>query len=199
MLEEMSARTAIVYLARHGETDWNAARRWQGHRDVPLNANGHAQAERLAERVRGLGVAGIASSDLSRARATAEIVARALGLTLGHIDTDLRERAFGCFEGLTREECTARYPDAWASYATDPRRFPPGGEDHDALIARMRRGVLRAAADLPSPVLAIGHGGAIRALIGALRGARTGPVANGAGYRLAIEGEQFVAIEPFDS
>ena len=197
MLPGMAARTAIVYLARHGETDWNAARRWQGHRDVPLNRNGHAQAAQLAERVRELGLCAIASSDLARARVTAEIVARALGLKLDRIDADLRERAFGCFEGLTREECSARYPDAWASYAADPNLIPPGGEPHDALVARMRRGVLRAAADLPSPVLAIGHGGAIRALVGAVRGMRSGPVANGAGYRFAIEDDRFVAVEPF--
>src|SRR5919198_186378 len=65
--------TQTLFLARHGETEWNAAGRWQGHTDVAINENGRAQARALAERMRREGVAAIASSDLARARITAEI------------------------------------------------------------------------------------------------------------------------------
>ncbi|MBV9947858.1 MAG: histidine phosphatase family protein, partial [Myxococcales bacterium] len=64
----MGARAArLLYLVRHGETDWNAALRWQGHTDVPLNANGRAQARLLAAWAREVGLAGIVASDLCRA------------------------------------------------------------------------------------------------------------------------------------
>ena len=81
-----------LLLARHGETDWNVAGRWQGHTDVPLNATGRAQALALAERLRNEGIAAVATSDLSRARHTAEIVAGALGVPVALVDPALREQ-----------------------------------------------------------------------------------------------------------
>src|SRR5580698_2711061 len=99
----------LVFLARHGETDWNVAGRWQGHTDVPLNANGRAQALSVAEALRGAGLSGVVSSDLSRARETAKIVGESLGVEVAYLDADLRERTFGVFEGLTRDECEQRH------------------------------------------------------------------------------------------
>src|SRR5437868_4346988 len=91
----------VVYLARHGETDWNRAGRWQGWTDVPLNPTGEAQALALAEKLRDRTIARIVSSHLARARRTAEIVAGALSVTDIATDADLKERGFGLFEGLT--------------------------------------------------------------------------------------------------
>jgi probable phosphoglycerate mutase len=182
-----------VYLARHGETDWNVAGRWQGHADVPLNATGRAQALALAERLRGEGIAAVATSDLSRALKTAEIVAGALGLEVSLVDPDLREQRFGCFEGLTPRECEGRYPTDWARYASDPRTGPPGGETRAALLERVLRAVHGAAGRLAPPPLIVTHGGAMRTLLAAIP-AGPGRPASGAPERIQNGGVVRVSL-----
>lgn len=184
-------RLRHVFLARHGQTDWNAAGRWQGHTDVPLNETGRAQARALAELLRGEGIAAIASSDLARARGTAEIVARALGLQVDLVDPDLRERRFGIFEGLTLPECEQRHPEEWARYAADPGLGPPGGESRSALLERLRRAVHGVANRLAPPPLVVTHGGAMRALVAGLAvasssGRPLGHIPNAGVLRLGI-------------
>src|SRR3954462_1932952 len=92
-----------LLLVRHGETDWNAEGRLQGHTDRPLNEYGRRQAKELAARLAREHVDAIYASDLSRARETAEIVGERLGLTVV-IDPDLREKNWGNWEGLTGDE-----------------------------------------------------------------------------------------------
>jgi broad specificity phosphatase PhoE len=92
-----------LLLVRHGETDWNAEGRLQGHTDRPLNAYGREQAKALAAQLAGEDVAAIYASDLARARETAEIVGERLGLPVV-VDPDLREKNWGTWEGLTSEE-----------------------------------------------------------------------------------------------
>jgi|tagenome__1003787_1003787.scaffolds.fasta_scaffold20906646_2 broad specificity phosphatase PhoE len=187
-----------VYLARHGETAWNREGRWQGHTDVVLNEAGQEQARRLAERLRGAGVVEVRASDLARAWQSAEIVAAALGVAAVIRDPDLRERGFGCFEGLTREECEARFPDEWTRYRGDVRLGPPGGEPQQAVVARMRAGVLRAAQAVPpgGASLIVSHGGAMRALIASISGQAPPPLENGATFRLEVEGDAFATVAP---
>jgi 2,3-bisphosphoglycerate-dependent phosphoglycerate mutase len=155
--------TRIAYLARHGETDWNRERRWQGQTDVALNAAGRAQAEALAAKVAHSAIARVHTSDLVRARETAEIVARCLGLGPVAIDPDLRERNFGVFEGLTFAECAEKLPEMWARYVADRTR-PDGSESDQALAERMIRGVNRAVLG-DGIALVITHGGAMRAYL----------------------------------
>src|SRR6185369_10870266 len=132
----------FFYLARHGETSWNLAGRWQGQTDVGLNDRGREQAEALAGRLRGHGIARVRASDLLRARETAEIVARTLGLGGGvSIDPALRERGYGVFEGLTRDQCAAQHPEAWACYMADRTFAPPGAERQQDLVLRMRAAI----------------------------------------------------------
>jgi broad specificity phosphatase PhoE len=130
----------LLYVARHGETDWNAQMRWQGHTDVPLNDTGRAQARALAQSLRSLPssgpLAGVVASDLSRAHETASIVAAELGLAVAYVDPGLRERAFGVFEGLTREECETLHAEAWGAWL-ESKRPPRGGEAHEVLTARV--------------------------------------------------------------
>lgn len=164
-----------VLLVRHGETDWNAAGRWQGHTDVPLNSAGRGQAVALAARLRAEGVRAIATSDLCRARGTAEIVGEALGLEVALVDANLRERAYGKWEGLTRRECEARFPEEWARHVSDPRSPPPGGETADALLARVVPAIHGAAERLASPAVLVTHGGVMRAFLAAALGAAPGP------------------------
>src|SRR5579884_1391455 len=92
-----------LLLVRHGETDWNAEGRLQGHTDRPLSDFGRRQAKELAERLSGERVDAIYASDLARARETAEIVGERLGLPVV-IDPDLREKNWGSWEGLTGDE-----------------------------------------------------------------------------------------------
>ncbi len=99
-----------IMLARHGETDWNHEHRWQGHADPPLNATGRAQANALATELARKRPQRIYSSDLLRARETAEVVAVALGLTVV-LDERLREVDVGEWSGLTMAEVERLYPE----------------------------------------------------------------------------------------
>jgi broad specificity phosphatase PhoE len=185
----------LVLVARHGQTDWNLRGRWQGHTDVPLNDTGRDQARALGESLRGTPIAHVVASDLSRALETARIVAAAIDAPVRAPDPDLRERGFGVFEGLTREECAAQHPEAWARWSADLRAVPPGAEDQTHLAIRVTRGVLRAAArpdgehvgHAAGTVLVVSHGGAIRALIAGIGGGPVPPVPNAAVYRLAFD------------
>ncbi len=199
--------SATLFLVRHGETDWNAAGRWQGQTDVPLNPRGREQAREVAGRLRAAGLAAVASSDLLRARSTAEIVAAELGLTVNHLDAALRERRFGCFEGLTREEVAARFPEAWARYVADPGPAPPGGESREELLGRLLPAIASAAARLPGPLLVVLHGGAMRALLAGQVGDMPRPssaswplhgIQNGHVFRVTLSGGQVTAAVRID-
>ena len=98
-----------LLLIRHGQTDWNAAGRWQGHADIPLNETGQAQAQALAQRLTNWQIDTLYSSDLQRAAATAHIIGQHLGLS-PILNPQWRERDLGEFEGLTSEEIQARFP-----------------------------------------------------------------------------------------
>ena len=106
-----------LILLRHGETEWNRERRMQGHRDIPLNAAGVAQAALAAPTVAALQPEVIVSSDLQRALATAQAVADRAGLPV-QVDPRLRETSLGLWEGLTRAEVMEGWPGAWEEWRT---------------------------------------------------------------------------------
>jgi len=187
----------VVYVARHGETDWNVAGRWQGHTDVPLNETGRKQARALAGRLRGRGVVGVVTSDLVRAEETGSIVAFALGVPLAYMDPRLRERTFGVFEGLTRVECETLHPDAWRGWIEE-RRAPEGGETQETLATRMLAAIARVAGDVATDegaALVITHGGSVRALLAAATGTMPPLVGNGALWRLVWDARIVEATE----
>jgi glucosyl-3-phosphoglycerate phosphatase len=154
----MAAREVI--LLRHGITDWNGAGRFQGHADVPLNADGRAQASRAAEAMASLGIGRIISSDLSRAAATSEIVADRLGLEVS-FDAQLREINVGSWSGLTMDEVGKANPDFWPSIAQgrDFRRSPIGETGTEA-GNRVAAAIIEQAAAAPDDeaLLVVGHG-----------------------------------------
>jgi len=191
----VSART--IFLARHGETEWNRVGRWQGRTDIPLSDVGRAQAQALRERLSGRGIVRVYASDLGRARETADIVATALGLTPVTLDERLRERGFGCFEGLTRAECQLHHPEAWARYLADRRSTPPNAEPQPQVVARMMAALTEIAAATPDDgaVLAVSHGGAIRSFVHAVTGLTPPPLDNGALFRAHFHGNRFVAAD----
>jgi len=185
-----------IFLARHGETEWNRVGRWQGKTDIPLSEVGRAQARTLAERVRDRGVTEILTSDLSRARETAEIVATVLGVTRLSVDPRLRERGFGCFEGLTREECEERHPDAWTRYLADRRSTPTDAEPPEQVVARMVAALTAVAqsTDRAGHVLVVSHGAAIRSFLHTVTGTEPAPLANVALFRVDYGGGAFTSI-----
>jgi probable phosphoglycerate mutase len=98
----------ILYLIRHGETDWNQLRRFQGHSDIHLNETGVRQAEKMAARFADEPIHAVYASDLSRARETARRIAERAGLSVATLPT-LRERCYGEWEGLTYDEIHERF------------------------------------------------------------------------------------------
>jgi probable phosphoglycerate mutase len=155
--------TTILLLARHGESDWNRERRWQGHADRPLTERGREQARALAERLAEIRLDAVYSSDLLRARATAEAVAGPRGLEV-RVVPDLREVDVGSWSGLTRDEARERFPDAYARWLDGG----PGwrdGESYEAMSERILGAVGRIVGEHPDGrVLVVSHGGPIRAV-----------------------------------
>lgn len=131
------SRPTRLCVVRHGETEWNAGKRIQGTIDIPLSALGHAQARATGNALMSEGFAALYSSDLLRARQTAEATAHRARLPL-QLLPGLRERHYGVFQGLTYEEAAARYPEEYARHhARDPRFAPAGGESLLDLAARI--------------------------------------------------------------
>jgi len=187
-------------LARHGETAWNRAGRWQGKTDIPLSDVGRAQARALGASLAGRGIVEVHASNLQRAAETAEIVAGLLGIAAFGRDVRLRERGFGCFEGFTREECAERHSEAWARYLADRRSTPPGGEPQGEVAARVVAALTDLARAPRAPgeaALVISHGGTIRTFIHEVTGAAPPPLDNGAVFVARWEGDRFVSVTPF--
>lgn len=182
-----------LYIARHGETEWNALRRLQGAADIPLHEDGRAQARALGGTLGLARIATVTTSDLSRARETGEIAAALLGLSVPTIDPELRERSFGVFEGLNREELEARFPDEWRAWQTSAAT-PPGGEPTEVVIARMKRALERILAQ-DGPTLVISHGAAMRLVLTELGGQPVPPVGNGEIYRVDAEADGRIFVE----
>ncbi|MBO8126213.1 MAG: histidine phosphatase family protein [Firmicutes bacterium] len=163
----------LVYLVRHGETDWNRGARIQGQQDIPLNELGRRQAEAVAGYLKALrfGYDCIYCSDLARARETAEIIAAQWGVEVVP-RRDLRERNFGKLEGTTFQEARETYADLFRAYAEDPinTRFPDGESTWD--LAARAKGFLEylRAEHSNEAVMVVTHGGFIRTLLALVLG-----------------------------
>lgn len=159
-----------LILIRHGETDWNNEGRWQGQVDVPLNATGRRQAQQMARSLEAAGITAIYSSDLQRARQTAQALADSIGLPL-RLDSRLREIHQGEWQGLLFSEIQARYTQAYQDRQRDPLNFsPPGGEAvaqvRDRAVAVLRE-IVRQHPD--ATIAIVLHGFVMAVLIAHLR------------------------------
>jgi 2,3-bisphosphoglycerate-dependent phosphoglycerate mutase len=157
----MQEPTRLVLL-RHGQTAWNAEQRIQGQLDVPLNALGEWQAQRLADNLAHEDIDAMYSSDLSRAQQTAAPLAQRCGLAVG-LDAGLRERGFGSFEGQTYQEIETRWPEHVQRWRQrDVHYQPGGGEDLLGFNERCITTVLKlAAAHAGQCIVIVSHGGVL--------------------------------------
>ena len=148
---------------RHGESTWNAERKWQGWADPPLSPLGIEQAREAAARLDGIGFVAVFSSDLARARQTAELLADGREVV---VEPLLRERDVGDWSGWRSDEIEARWPGQIEAWQTGRIPSPPGGEDNGEFTARVVAGVERVAARVGDrgPALVVVHGGVVRAL-----------------------------------
>lgn len=148
------------YLTRHGETQWNVEQRIQGSTDTALTALGTRQAELLAKRLEGMKIDVIYSSDLVRASRTAEIIAGKVNAPI-ELDASLRERNWGCIEGLTWKEIVIKHPEAASLIQAGSMDFAPEGGESRYVVARRVTGWLNrlTEANEGKSVLTVTHGG----------------------------------------
>ena len=149
-----------IYLARHGETQWNVEQRIQGSADIPLDTRGEEQAAALAQRLASVDFDMIYTSDLIRAMRTTEIIKAALPPVRVVPDARLRERNWGNMEGLTWEDIINECPDDLRQIKSGNIDYAPqGGESRLQVINRVLDWLQEISTTENSTVLVIAHGG----------------------------------------
>jgi probable phosphoglycerate mutase len=168
---DLARRPRRLVLLRHGQTAWNAERRGQGHADVELDDTGHGQARTVAPYVAAMRPVLLWSSDLARARQTAEYAAKETDLEL-RLDGRLREYDLGERTGLTMAEYAAAHPDEYREFRAGRYDVVPGGETTPQVVARVTACIREAVAALePGECgVLVGHGGALKVSVLALLG-----------------------------
>ncbi|MGV8880749.1 MAG: histidine phosphatase family protein [Rhodoglobus sp.] len=150
----------LLYLVRHGETDWNRARRIQGSTDIPLNDTGREQARAAGNLLASREWDAIYASPLSRAFETASIIAREVGAEPPVAIGSLVERHYGEAEGLEDSELNRRFPGDTPV---------PGREPRTAVVARVLPALIELAEQHPEQsIIVVSHGGVIRSVLGAV-------------------------------
>ncbi|WP_165064726.1 histidine phosphatase family protein [Marisediminicola senii] len=149
-----------LYLVRHGETDWNVARRIQGITDIPLNETGRAQARRTGALLATREWDAVIASPLSRAYETARIIGERIGFPTPTVDSALVERFYGQAEGMDHRTLDAQYP---------PGVPVPGRETRAQVERRVLPALLGLGRERPGEnVVVVTHGGVIRTVINAV-------------------------------
>jgi len=159
-----------IILLRHGETEWNAIRKYQGQTDISLNDRGRAQVQRAARYIlENEQIEAIYCSDLSRTRQTAEIAAECLEMEIGGSDCRLREVSFGIWEGLTYNEVQEKYRSEFVQWYKDVWNYKvPGGENFTEVAERSCQAIREISREHSGTVLVVTHGGVVNALIGTI-------------------------------
>lgn len=198
-----------LILIRHGETDWNRELRFQGQLDVPLNAIGQEQARRVAERLAQEAIHQLVSSDLQRARQTADAVAQRQGARLQFdplLDAALREQHFGMAEGLRVPEIKAAHPQAWDQWVRFDADYAfEGGESTRQFHARVMVALSALAQRHPDQTLVVvTHGGVLDMVYRSARGLplsgpRQSDIPNAGMNRVRLDGERIDIISWADT
>lgn len=154
-----------LILVRHGETDWNSTRRYQGQLDIPLNSRGHWQAQRVAQVLAGEPIQRLVSSDLQRALETAMAIGTACNLAVA-TDARLREISFGSWEGLGTDEIQRQDGEAYRRWKENPVAHAPTGGETLASAGERILSAWQEIRALPLDTVAIvAHGGSLRILL----------------------------------
>ena len=146
----------MIYLIRHGQTDWNIEHRTQGQTDIDLNANGIKQAEQISLKIANLKIDDIISSDLKRAYMTAQIINRRFNKTI-ETDKRIREFCFGKLEGIVRDKITK---ETWKSFDENPKQF--NAESREEIFDRIKSFIDDKVKNINKNILVVTHGGPIR-------------------------------------
>jgi len=162
----------LIFFVRHGLTDWNIQRRFQGTCDIPLNEDGLSQARTAANRCSALHLERIYHSTLLRAAQTAQIISESSGAPLVP-HRGFNEVCLGAFQGLNKEEASARYPEAYAHYFADRiNAAPPEGES----LYQVQQRALSALSEIEldaagcERIAIVSHGALLKTLLGAIAG-----------------------------
>lgn len=167
-LEQVALRHPLFFF-RHGETDWNRDRRFQGLTDIPLNATGEEQARAYGRVLRPLVESAdgyhLVSSPLSRATRTLEVILEELGHTAPYLtDERLVEVDYGAWNGMDHDRIREEWPDDWAAMQEDKWTYRrPEGESYEDRLEPVMA-FLKELADLDTPAIIVGHGGSGRVL-----------------------------------
>src|SRR2546425_6900394 len=155
-----------LFAVRHSATEYSRERRFAGSRDVPLTTDGRLQVDAVAQALAGAGVATVYTSPLERARVCAELIAKPHRLE-PRVEPDVREMAFGGWEGITREELPARFPREAEAWRLTPHLVtPPGGETLAGVAVRVRAVLDRLVADhAGATVILVSHAVVVRLLV----------------------------------
>lgn len=185
-------RVRRFYIARHGQTDWNAEGRWQGFEPTSLNVVGHKQAAALAVKLSEFPIGAIYTSDLPRSSETAQHLADTLNLE-PYVDARLREINVGAFQGMLTEDMEKAFPEAYARWRTGGLDVaPPRGETRRQLQDRVFSAfedILRVETE---PEVAIfTHGGTIRLLLQKI--CQTDPLFE---YEMKVPNASYTVLEP---
>ncbi|HEX2172415.1 MAG TPA: histidine phosphatase family protein [Dehalococcoidia bacterium] len=180
---------------RHGETTWNASRRYQGQSESDLSPEGRDEAAAVGRRLASIPLSGAFASDLRRTVHTAEIILADRPEVPLRASPHLRELHFGDFEGLTLDQIRSTYPDAYQAWADDlVDQAPPGGETLREQVARAATFLTE---EFPPEIggryLIVGHGGSIRALLFTTLGVDLGLY-----WRVAIANASITSLERRD-
>lgn len=190
------------YIFRHGETDWNLERRNQGWSDISLNQTGLAQAQALAESLRGVNFDIIYSSPLRRAAKTAQIVAANNNCEIAFVD-GLRERCGGVFDGKivkmldlptdTKIDFDAVPVQVPIDLMKNPDFVPPNGESHNMLARRVHETLMDIAKNTTANTIGIAtHAGVARSIAQQFANAESVRIPNAGYYKLEWDGQRFI-------
>lgn len=169
----MLSKDTTLFIIRHGETDWNAEKRYQGQADIPINDRGRAQAKRNGETLKTLGLdlntLDFVASPLVRARETMEICRAALGLDRDgyRLDPLLKELSYGAWQGMLQSDLPTQDPEGLEARNQDPYHWrPKNGESYADLVERTRGWLETVNGDS----IIVTHGGILRSLHALLLG-----------------------------